>query len=94
MGFIKLQDVLKQCKQEDVIEFLDDPNLAIHFSQFGEDIVITELLLRRKPKGFYVDVGAHHPERFSNTRLLSLVGWTGVNIDAHKESIDLFKHRR
>ncbi len=31
--------------------------------------------------GFYVDVGAHHPVRFSNTHRFYLRGWRGINID-------------
>ncbi len=52
------------------------------FSQEGEDRILAALLgLReaRKP-GFYVDVGAHHPERFSNTLIFYNRGWRGINI--------------
>ena len=31
--------------------------------------------------GFYVDVGSHHPQRFSNTYRFYLRGWNGINID-------------
>lgn len=31
--------------------------------------------------GFYVDVGAHHPRRFSNTYYLYKMGWRGINIE-------------
>jgi len=31
--------------------------------------------------GLYVDVGAHHPWRFSNTYAFYRRGWSGVNID-------------
>jgi len=45
--------------------------------------------------GFYVDVGAFHPFRFSNTALLHLhKGWRGVNIDASPEAIALFNVHR
>lgn len=44
--------------------------------------------------GFYVDVGAHDPMRFSNTYLFYRRGWRGVNIDATPGSMRLFnKHR-
>lgn len=39
-------------------------------------------LFRGIDRGFYVDVGAHHPYRFSNTYLLYRRGWHGLNIDA------------
>lgn len=32
-------------------------------------------------EGSFVDVGAHHPTRFSNTYLFYLRGWRGINID-------------
>jgi len=32
--------------------------------------------------GFYVDIGAHHPKRFSNTQYFSNKGWKGINIDS------------
>lgn len=34
-----------------------------------------------KKNGTYVDVGAHHPSRFSNTKLFYDVGWRGLSID-------------
>lgn len=63
-----------------------------HYSQFGEDIVVTRLL--REPHGWYVDVGAHHPKRYSNTYLLFRRGWQGVNIDANPHTIQLFQKAR
>jgi FkbM family methyltransferase len=65
------------------------------FAQDGEDQVLASLLFPSEEKGFYVDVGAHDPMRFSNTYLLYRKGWRGVNIDAAPGSMRLFrKHRR
>lgn len=50
------------------------------FSQEGEDRLLSRLIDGHDP-GFYVDVGAHHPTRFSNTALLYSMGWHGINID-------------
>ncbi len=61
----------------------------ISFSQEGEDVIIARIFNRKKI-GFYVDVGAHHPQRFSNTYNLYLRGWRGINIDANPESIKAF----
>jgi FkbM family methyltransferase len=52
----------------------------VSFSQEGEDRILARLTEQQGP-GFYVDVGAHHPTRFSNTALLYLAGWSGINID-------------
>ena len=45
-------------------------------------------------KGFYVDVGACHPKRFSNTYFFYKQGWRGINIDAMPGSMDLFNRQR
>jgi FkbM family methyltransferase len=63
------------------------------YSQEGEDTVL-DSLLNGKEKGFYVDVGAHHPFRFSNTYLFYKKGWKGINVDATPGSMDLFKKYR
>ncbi len=44
--------------------------------------------------GFYVDVGAHHPFRFSNTYLFFRKGWSGINIDAAPGAMDSFRRFR
>jgi FkbM family methyltransferase len=41
--------------------------------------------------GKYVDVGAFHPIKYSNTCLLFNKGWSGINIDLNPTSIDYFK---
>jgi hypothetical protein len=62
----------------------------ISWSQDGEDMIVAELFNGRY-KGFYVDVGAHHPQRFSNTYYFYLIrGWKGINIDAKPGSMDIF----
>lgn len=63
------------------------------FAQFGEDAVLAELF-RDTSHGIYVDVGAHHPYRYSNTYLLHQKGWHGTNIDPNPHSIRLFHNAR
>ncbi len=70
-----------------------DPWLSRSWSQEGEDMVLRRIYERKK-NGFYVDVGAHHPKRFSNTYLFYRRGWRGINIDAMPGSMDLFKKWR
>ena len=64
------------------------------FGQFGKDLV-TEGILEthgRIQRGNYVDVGALHPLKYSNTAMLhEKYGWSGLNIDANKAAIDEFK---
>ena len=59
------------------------------FSQNDEELILSEIF-KDLYKGFYVDVGCHHPRRFSNTALLYKNGWNGINIDASAKTIKLF----
>jgi FkbM family methyltransferase len=52
----------------------------LSYSQEGEDLVLNRLI-DNKSNGFYIDIGAHHPKRFSNTYLFYQKGWSGINID-------------
>jgi FkbM family methyltransferase len=56
-------------------------DLKVHFSQWGEDVVLWHFLRTRR-NGFYVDVGAHHPHRLSNTAALHHFNdWSGINVE-------------
>ena len=62
------------------------------YSQSGEDIFIAAYMEQNNIKnGTYVDVGAFHPTKYSNTCLLFNKGWSGINIDLNPTSIDYFK---
>jgi len=63
------------------------------FSQEGEDIIL-ERFIENRHSGFYVDIGAHHPKRFSNTYRLYLRGWRGLNVDATPGSMSRFNRVR
>jgi len=63
------------------------------YSQFGEDAVLGALFAGQS-QGFYVDVGAHHPTKYSNTHLLYTRGWHGINIEPNPEAIKLFQRAR
>ena len=60
------------------------------YGQEGEDMILRTIFQGQK-KGFYVDVGAHHPVRFSNTYYFYRQGWRGINLDARPGSMRLFK---
>lgn len=64
-----------------------------YYSQEGEDIIL-QRIFSGKPKGFYVDVGAHHPRRFSNTYLFYQRGWNGINIEPNPEIVEAFRKER
>ncbi len=55
------------------------------FSQSDEEIFILEKY-KDKPTGKFIDIGAYHIERFSNTRALYLAGWEGVLVEPQPEN--------
>ncbi len=62
------------------------------YSQDGEDMILKSFYETRKHyKGFYVDVGAHHPIRYSNTYFFYNKGWKGINIEPTPTAITPFK---
>ncbi|MET3879059.1 FkbM family methyltransferase [Chitinophaga sp. OAE865] len=63
------------------------------FSSEGEDLILQRIFDGKK-KGVYIDVGAHHPFRVSNTYLLYKRRWTGINIDPMPGSMALFNRYR
>jgi hypothetical protein len=67
--------------------------LKKQYSKNKEDQYLKKVF-GKKTNGIYLDVGAFHPYRFSNTYLLYRKGWSGINVDINKESIDLFNIAR
>lgn len=63
------------------------------YSQEGEDMILRRIFERQR-LGFYVDIGAHHPKRFSNTYYFYKKGWRGINIDALPGTKKLFDKER
>ncbi len=92
---IKLHQIKGQNYNPDI-----DAHGKLTFSQHGEDIVVSTFFYHyyerhpNEPKGCFVDIGAYHPVRFSNTYLLYLLGWRGVNIDPNPTAIELCKAQR
>ena len=66
---------------------------SISWSQGGEDLALLHAIAGKRD-GLFIDVGAHHPYRFSVTHHLSRIGWKGVNVDANSELIEIFKRDR
>jgi FkbM family methyltransferase len=64
-----------------------------YYSQHGEDVLLGSFFSLNE-RGLYVDIGAHHPFRFSNTFLFYKLGWRGINIDAKPGSKALFDRHR
>ena len=95
-----LKEIVKIILPKNVIEKLNiiknnyfDGFSFKSYSQEGEDMILRRLFEKQKT-GFYVDVGAHHPKRFSNTFFFYKKGWRGINIDAMPNSMSLFNKIR
>lgn len=73
--------------------FAEASGAGLHYSQEGEDLFLLRAMALPEP-GFFVDVGAHHPTRFSNTYALYRQGWRGLNIDATPGSMEPFRRLR
>jgi FkbM family methyltransferase len=58
----------------------------ISYAQNFEDVMIWRAL-KHVERGFYIDVGAAHPDEYSVTRAFYDRGWHGINIEP---SIELF----
>lgn len=65
----------------------------LSYSQEGEDMML-DRFFENQEKGFFVDIGAHHPIRFSNTYHFYKKGWRGINIDATPGSMKAFEDSR
>lgn len=66
----------------------------ISWAQEGEDLILERLFGKNITDGFYVDIGAHHPYRFSNTYRFYRRGWSGINVDALPGTAKLFHSKR
>ena len=85
--------LIKKFSDEDNLLFslINTGQARLHFSQLGEDAVLWHHF-GMKWAGFYVDVGCHHPYRYSNTALLATFnGWRGINIDLDERAIAAFR---
>lgn len=103
MGFKqKIKRFIVKNTPKSLINVYQDPSLEngtfdsfsnLSYSQEGEDLILKRIF-EGQNSGYYVDVGAHHPKRFSNTYLFYKLGWRGINIDAMPGSMEIFKEIR
>ena len=67
--------------------------VAITRAQNFEDVILARLF-EDVDVGFYVDVGANHPEVDSVTKIFYDAGWSGLNIEPVKEYYELLCQER
>jgi FkbM family methyltransferase len=70
--------------------------MRISYSLFGEDLVVRSHFAANFDNSIarFIDVGAFHPFKQSNTILLSQLGWRGINIDCDPVKIARFEKLR
>lgn len=103
MASKKLKELLLRLIPKQILDFcqrpvngeyeLRDRFVTLSYSQEGEDLILKRIF-EGKQAGFYIDVGAHHPKRFSNTYIFYKMGWRGVNLDATPGSMNDFQKIR
>jgi FkbM family methyltransferase len=65
----------------------------ITYAQNREDIILSGFFEDVKD-GFYVDVGANHPDVLSVTKIFYDKGWTGINIEPNLHLFKLIQQQR
>ena len=89
----KILPISLKRRMTDFYSYYFDVYAQKSYSQEGEDMILKRLF-EKQINGFYIDVGAHHPRRFSNTYLFYKKGWSGINIDAMPNSMKRFNRLR
>jgi len=62
------------------------------YSQAGQDIFVNELC--GIDEGFFIEIGAYHPTKLSNSLMLEGLGWNGICIDIEESLMPLFEDNR
>lgn len=89
----RIDEIIYQCSEENidlkVLYYYDEEDNILKratsnfadtvYSQDGEEIYLKSRFVKKC--GSYVDIGANHPFRFSNTYWAYLKGWRGINIE-------------
>jgi FkbM family methyltransferase len=83
-----IKKILRQVRS-----ILVDEYATKSYSQEGEDMILNRIF-EGKRQGFYVDIGAHHPRRFSNTYFFYKRGWSGINVEPNPDVVRIFKSDR
>src|SRR5712691_3893642 len=65
----------------------------ISYAQNFEDVMLARAL-ESVERGFYIDIGAWHPDRHSVTRHFYELGWNGINVEPGRTYFSLLKRRR
>jgi FkbM family methyltransferase len=72
---------------------IDELKNRVYYSQNREDLILESFFLD-VAEGFYVDVGASDPVKYSVTKLFYDKGWRGVNIEPIKHHYESLQAQR
>jgi FkbM family methyltransferase len=89
---MKLKDILPEGLYCIILSFYNryfNSFISKCYSQEGEDLIL-QRFFGEKRTGFYIDIGAHHPKRFSNTYIFYKKGWRGINVEPRPGSKKYF----
>ena len=67
--------------------------MFVSYAQNFEDVMLHRVF-GSVGDGFYIDIGAWHPDLHSVTKHFYDMGWTGINIEPSKSYARLLKRRR
>lgn len=70
-----------------------DLNPLISYAQNFEDVILWRAFSNIR-KGFYIDVGAHHPTNDSVSRIFHEKGWRGIHVDASISAVNSVRKER
>ncbi len=96
-----IKAVLKRMLTQERFALLSDAYVRLtdgyarkSYSQEAEDLILADLMEAPRQEGFYIDIGAYHPIRYSNTWRFYCQGWHGLNIDARPGAMMAFRRLR
>lgn len=84
--------ILPRAEYKEPMPLYTDPCIE-SYSQYNDDLII-EAILQIKNQGFYLDIGANHPELLSNTKRFYDKGWSGINVEPLPINYKLFTEQR
>lgn len=68
-------------------------NKVVSYAQNREDIILSAFF-PKDYEGFYIDVGAHHPDNDTVTKFFYEKGWHGINIEPNRKMFEALERKR
>lgn len=84
----KVHFAISSCPRADLAGTKDE-----FFSQSYEEYILSSIF-EGVNQGFYVDVGANHPNKFNITLYFHKIGWNGMNFEPQSDLYAMFQNDR